>query len=86
MSDAPRLNTDKVVEKAKQKAKSGIPWLESFDCPECGAQCKASHCYDSQEAAFYGHSNGERPSWYCSECEKHYRRESDSGFSLSPFR
>jgi len=75
-----------VVDKAKQTYRSMVPWLDDFECPECGAICKPEHSYDPQTASFYAESNGVRPTYHCEECDIHYRRDEESGVSFSPFR
>ena len=62
-----------------------IPWLPTFDCPNCSGRCEASETYDPDEAAFFAESNGIRPSWYCENCDTHYRREVDSKFTFDPW-
>lgn len=47
---------------------------EIFTCPDCNAACEESTTYNAATAAFDG---GACPSWYCSECDTHYVRESD---------
>jgi len=55
------------------RAKSLLPWLpDPYECPECSRLCDADHTYSPQEAAF--HPGGMVPSWYCKECDTHYRR------------
>ena len=45
-------------------------------CEKCGDVTEASTADDPVEGAFYDQYLGsERPTWYCSECDTHYRRD-----------
>jgi hypothetical protein len=75
-----------VTETAKDKVRSALPWLPEFKCPECGELCEASRAHDPQTGAFYEGNNAERPSWYCDECDTHYRRDETGGmYSADPW-
>jgi transcription elongation factor Elf1 len=79
--DIPDLN--KAGEKAKEAAKDGKQWVQSkvsilpdrFVCPKCEEICVADYTYDPDTASFHAETNGQVPSWYCSNCETHYHRE-----------
>jgi len=79
--DRPTLNRDADGSTARSAVQSALSWIRGHECPECGDTCEMSHAYDRQEAAFYAESNGTRPTWYCAECDQHYRRE-DTGWSF----
>jgi len=58
-----------------QAAKSSLPWFSTFECKECGSDCRAGYAYDRQEGAFYQGLGGERPAWICENCGSKFRRE-----------
>lgn len=61
------------AETARESVKNLISWLpDPYECDQCGRLCDAETTYSAQEAAFY--PMGEVPSWYCPECDRHYRR------------
>ncbi len=71
---------DKAVETARnahQTVKSRISILpDKKVCEECGAVTEVSTAADLIEGGFFERYPGmERPTWYCSECDTHYRRE-----------
>lgn len=69
----------------RAKAKLSIledPWL----CPECELPCEHSQAYDPIEGGFYKGQGGERPTYYCENCDTHYRRESKSRVTFSPWQ
>jgi len=80
--DIPNLN--KNSEKAKETARDTVRRVKAklsilpdrFVCPECLAPCEPDKTHDPVEGGFYErYPGGERPSWYCKECDTHYRRE-----------
>jgi len=52
----------------------------AFTCPDCGQACEPSETYDVNRAAFH---NGNSPTWYCGNCEKHFVRESNDVDTLT---
>jgi len=84
MSDSLRP-TEKVKEGAteiKQKAIDALPWLASFECPECGSYCNQTMAYAVDTAAF---DNGATPAWECEQCDKRYYREDETDLAFDPF-
>jgi hypothetical protein len=47
---------------------------EPIDCEQCGATTEAARAYDRDRAAFHAEYNGQAPTWYCENCDQHYRR------------
>jgi len=45
---------------------------DAYVCEDCQAACEPAYAYDPARAAFDG---GESPTWYCSECDRHFVRE-----------
>ena len=81
--------TDKATQtarNARNAVKSRISILpDNETCEKCGAVMEASTAADPQEGAFFDEYVGnERPTWYCSECDTHFRRErEDSDVTFS---
>ena len=76
MADLP--NVSKTASKAVDAVKNTLSILDKpMSCKHCGATTEPSRAYDPQEASFYSQTNGERPTWYCENCDTHYRREED---------
>ena len=81
----PRLTPGETPD-VKVKIKSQVfSWPPGFTCDECGSRCEADRVYDVHTAAFDGNERGEVPSWYCSDCDKHYYREGDEGYTFDPW-
>jgi len=76
--------TEKVKEGATEithKAIDALPWLASFECPNCGSYCDETMAYSVDTAAFDG---GATPAWECEQCDKRFYRE-ESELAFDPF-
>jgi len=56
-----------------------------FECDKCGKPCKRDSAADYAAGAFHEGTGAERPTWYCSDCDTHYRREDSDGPTFDPF-
>ena len=67
----------KTARNTHQTVKSRISILPDRKvCDKCGNVTEASSAADPAEGAFFEDYVGmERPTWYCSACDTHYRRE-----------
>ncbi len=81
MSDQLRP-TENLQERTKQTIVNALPWLESYQCDNCGAYCDQTYTYAVDTAAF---DNGATPAWDCPECDKQYYRSEESALSFDPF-
>ena len=78
MSNLPSLDdATNRVKSTVQSSKSSVLWWipDPIPCDKCGLQCEASRAYDPHTAAFHAEHNGKVPTWYCENCDTHYRRE-----------
>jgi hypothetical protein len=77
--DTVKEKATETVQSAAQAAKSSISRFSTFECTNCGSNCRAGYAYDSQTGAFYHGLGGERPAWICENCGAKYRREESKG-------
>jgi Pyruvate/2-oxoacid:ferredoxin oxidoreductase delta subunit len=67
--------TTRAKDTVKERTSSVLWWVpDPIPCDNCGLVCEESSTYDPQTAAFHAETNGEVPTWYCENCEIHYRR------------
>lgn len=70
-------DVSKTASKAADAVKSRLSIFddEAISCKHCGATTVPSRTYDAAAAAFHAETNGERQTWYCEDCDTHYRRD-----------
>lgn len=77
MSKLPSIDDAKeTVSDAVRPSISSLLFIldEPMECKQCGATTEAARAYDPQTAAFHAEYNGKAPTWYCNDCDQHYRR------------
>jgi len=93
--DIPSLDEESVEETVK-KVRSSVSILSPHNCDYCGRATERDSTEDYAGGAFYKSYPGvERPTWYCSACDKHFAREDgsdlpdgsgESSIGVSPWR
>jgi len=80
-----RERVKSATREASNRVKAKLSLLpEKPQCDKCGGLMETSSADDPREGAFYDrYPRGERPTWYCADCETNYRREKDDDVTFS---
>lgn len=77
---------DDAAAKARERAQNARNQVQSRlsilpdkeTCERCGGVLEQSTEHDPIEGAFFErYAGGDRPTWYCEDCDTHFRRDDD---------